>query len=180
MKAYMQSAVLVASLLTLTAAAPGTPDTEELTSPPVAAALSAGFHVELGDFLTSQRRFGAARQAYFAAVKKERADNLLPVEALRRIANAYYFEGDYQSAAATLQLLAEEAASFDDPEAQVWALADAAWLADLNNDESESQLYVKQVRRLCHRHASLADLGTEIEAKLMQDFRVFAPHLPYW
>jgi len=139
-----------------------------------------GFHVELGDLLTSMQRFGAARQAYAEAVKSDRAMGWLPVEGLRRIANAYYFEGDYQSAATTLAELAEEAGSLKNTEAQVWALADAAWLAGLAGDEHEMISFRRQLNRLCLSDDSLSALHNAVNNSLMADFSVFAPHLPSW
>lgn len=81
-----------------------------------------------GDELVAENRFGAARRKYRAAVKLVRDDGNLPITALRRIANAYYFEGSHESAAAALEELAEEAASFGDLVTEVWAIADAAWM----------------------------------------------------
>ena len=81
-----------------------------------------------GDELVSQRRWAAARLEYAAAMGAQRAAGELPTVALRRIANAYYFEGRLLDAARALDRLAREAAAFGHLPAQVRARADAAVL----------------------------------------------------
>lgn len=85
-------------------------------------------HLERGDQLVAEGKFSAARSSYEKAAKIIRSDGELPTEALRRIANAYYFEGRLQSAAHVLDDLASEAAAFGDLPTQAWALADGAWV----------------------------------------------------
>jgi tetratricopeptide (TPR) repeat protein len=94
----------------------------DVTSPGVQA------RIDRGDEFVAQRRYSAARDAYGRAAELQRDSGRLPAHAMRRIANAYYYEGRLKSAARTLDELADEAASFGDLRVQAWALADAAWL----------------------------------------------------
>ncbi len=85
-------------------------------------------HINKGDELISDRRFGAARREYEAAAELIRDDGEFPSEALYRVAATYYFEGSYKTAAKELDEIAAEAASYGDLVTEVWALADAAWI----------------------------------------------------
>jgi hypothetical protein len=180
MNAYSKLIALLAAVSVTASATTSRPGPDIGTKDRPESTATYSFHVELGDLLTSMQRFGAARQAYAEAVRSDRAMGWLPVEGLRRIANAYYFEGDYQSAATTLAELAEEAGSLKNTEAQVWALADAAWLANLAGDESELVSYRRELDRLCLSDNSLSALHQAVNNSLMADFSVFAPHLPSW
>ncbi len=147
------------------------------TSTPAVVTAMVRFKVELGDRLTSEGQFGAARLAYDVAAKLVRAERYLPVEEVRRIANSYYFEGKYEDAAATLDRLAEEAEAFGDRGAQARAVADAAWVADLGGDESEAARHLERLEPLLGSPALPDDVREEIQTKLMADLEVFAPHL---
>jgi len=137
------------------------------------------FRIEIGDILAANARFDAARRVYGNAANVARADGRLPVEELRRIANAYYFEGEFESARATLLELAEEAASAGDVEAQVWAIADAAWLASLSGAEQEFERHLERVERLLDAHY-VPGARFKIRTKMVKNFMVFAPHLATW
>ncbi len=101
-----------------------------------------------GDELFAENRLGKAKQAYETAAELARADGALPVKSLRRLANAYYFEGRFRSAAKVLDELAEEAATFGDLPAQAWALVDAAWLWGKMGSEREVNQRLEKVERL--------------------------------
>ena len=90
--------------------------------------LDAIAHIEKGDHLIADRKYGTARMEYEAAVDVLEGQGDFPVVPIRRIADSYYFEGRYQTAVLTLDRLAEEAARNGDAVTQVWALADAAWV----------------------------------------------------
>ena len=111
-----------------------------------------GFYVQLGDLLTAQHRFASARMRYETAANLDRSDGILPVEAVRRVANTYYFEGDYGKAREKLAELAAEADEAGDWEVELWALADAAWLADLAGDDAGFELHLGQVEKLLDTH----------------------------
>lgn len=117
----MALAILLASASTAAAATPVGRD-PDITPPDVQA------WIDRGDELIAERRFSAARDAYEDAADLVREAGQLPTDVVRRIANAYYYEGRLKSAARTLDNLAQEAATFGDLPVQAWALADAAWL----------------------------------------------------
>ncbi len=131
--------------------------------------------IAVGDRLVAFGDFKTARDVYDVAAKMVRSQGELPQEALRRIANAYYYEGDFENAAATLDRFAVEATAFDDPIAELWALSDAAWLAGLGDGSADA------IRQRLERRLNSIDLPAsereEIKSKLAADLTVRAPHL---
>jgi hypothetical protein len=105
-------------------------------------------HILKGDELAAQGKYGSARGEYRKAAELQRQLGELPVDAMRRIANSYFYQDRFQSAGATLVRLAEEAATFGDIAAEVWALADAAWLAGLNGNWQVVEKHVARVEKL--------------------------------
>ena len=105
-------------------------------------------YLDQGDALAAEGRYGAARREYRAAAELLRAEGKLPMKAMRRIANSYYFEGRYQTAGKLLIELADEAASYGELRCQVWALADAAWLAGLAGDKIDMERRLVRLERL--------------------------------
>lgn len=136
--------------------------------------------VKEGDLLTADGRFEEARAVYGEAAKLARSNGAIPVEAVRRVANAYYFEGRYQAAATILREFATEAASWRDPVAQAWALADAGVLAGLADERDDSVRYWQELRALIESAAFPPEARAELESKLEATFNVFAPHLNAW
>jgi tetratricopeptide (TPR) repeat protein len=109
---------------------------------------SVGEQIEKGDELVAVGKFGAARKAYEKAAELSRSAGELPTRSLRRIANAFYFEGRYRSAANVLDGLTDEAATFGDLPAQAWALADAAWLYGKMGSGLEVDRRLERLERL--------------------------------
>lgn len=105
-------------------------------------------HILKGDELAAQGHYGSARGEYRKAVELQRQSGELPTEALRRIANSYFYQDRFQSAGATLVELAEEAATYGDIATEVWALADAAWLAGVNGNWQVVEKHVARVEKL--------------------------------
>ena len=101
-----------------------------------------------GDELAAEGRFGSARGQYKQAVAIQRAQGELPDIALRRIANTYYFQDRYQAAGATLVDLAEEAAEYGDIGAEIWAYADAAWIAGAEANKQVVDRHTAKVDKL--------------------------------
>lgn len=133
-----------------------------------------------GDRFMAARQFGSAEQAYRVAAIFAREQGRLPVEEMRRLANARFFQGDHAGASSVLMQLADEAATSGDRAAEFWATADAAWMARLAGDR---YLY----RELSGRAEDLLDaLGLEgprrslSETLVDPDLRVPAPHLSSW
>lgn len=104
--------------------------------------------IEKGDAMIVDGKFGPARQAYEKAAALVRESGELPTEAVRRIANSFYFEGRLQSAARVLDELSEESALYGDLKAQAWALADAAWAYGKLGSGLEVTRRVEQLERL--------------------------------
>ncbi len=134
--------------------------------------------IAVGDRLAAAGDFETARDVYDVAAKMVRSQGELPREAVRRIANAYYFEGDYENAAATLDHLAVEAVAYDDLVAELWALADAAWLTGLGGGAAD--LIWQRVERRLDSAELPAAVREQIRGKLTAELTVRAPHLASW
>ncbi len=134
--------------------------------------------IAVGDRLVAAGDFETARDAYDVAARMVRSQGVLPQEALRRIANAYYFEGDYERAAVTLDRLALEAVAFDEAVAELWALADAAWLAGLGDGVTD--VHWQRVEQRLESADLPSAVREEIRGKLTAELTVRAPHLASW
>ena len=180
MKIYTHITAIVVSAAVLAGAAPVfiTADSDEAA--PVNVSEFVRSHVESGDLAVAQHEYVTARQAYSIAANWVRADGRLPVEEMRRIANAYYFEGRYLSAMDALDQLAEEAGAFGDHVMQAWAIADAAYLADLAGSKMDVEARLEHLESLLGSFAISDVVSLEIKAKVAKDFPVFAPHLSSW
>ena len=122
-------------------------------------------HLELGDRLVGQQKFGKARSEYHAALDLIEEDGGHTGVAIRRIANSYYLEGKYQHAISMLDRLANEAAAVGDVEMQAWAAADAAWVL------------MKDAQRAGKRARPGATM--EVKQRLAELARLLdSPHLP--
>ncbi len=99
---------------------------------------------------------------------------------MRRLANAYYFEGRFARAGATLEQLATEADARGELVAEAWALVDAAYLAELADQDVYGRLELLDA--VLERPGFPDDVRAEIKRKFGfdKDFVVFAPHLPSW
>jgi hypothetical protein len=105
-------------------------------------------HLDNGDALVAEGRYGTARREYRAAAELMRAEGKLPSKALRRIANSYYYQDRYQTTGKVLLDLADEAAQFGELKCQVWALADAAWVAGIAGDKIDMDRRLASLDRL--------------------------------
>ena len=132
------AALLAAGRSAELGAAPPAPD----PSPEVKA------QIERGDLLFEEGRRIAARRAYQKAAEIAREEGALPEPAVRRLANAHYFDGQFRRAAKALDRLADEAALHGDLPVQAWALADAAWLYGRAGDETSVKIRLEAVERL--------------------------------
>jgi tetratricopeptide (TPR) repeat protein len=132
--------------------------------------------LEQGDMLTRRGRFDAARAVYESAAEMVRSEGGLPRHELRRIANAYYFEGRYREASATLKQLADEARARDDSNAQALAIADAVWMSVLAGSAEEAQLR-QQLREISDSSVLSQGVRDAIGSDPAGDLRVFAPHI---
>lgn len=89
-------------------------------------------HIARGDQLLGGEDYRGARKAYEAAIEIIRDENGFPAVPLKRLANAFYFEGLNRAAIKTLDRLADEAAEVGDVATQAWSQADAAWVLNLD------------------------------------------------
>ena len=177
MRRYLRFAALLAVVAVLAAATPISPP-RDLASTSSTTSVSA-YRIDLGDLLTMNGKFDLARREYAAAVNIAREQGIMPVEELRRIANSYYFEQNYTNAIAVLEGLAREAGSQGEVETQVWAYADAAWIAGLGEYHDMMGRYVEEIENLLDTH-ELDGARYKIRTGLMKNLTVFAPHLPSW
>jgi hypothetical protein len=133
--------------------------------------------IEEGDRFAVEGEFEAARAEYEVAAELLRHEGQLPVEAIRRIANSYFFEGDYEDVAAVLERLADEAESHGDLETQVFAVADAATLARLTGDRNEELRHRERLALVLSAPELPDGVRERIRSKVNAKFQVFAPHL---
>lgn len=132
--------------------------------------------LERGDMLTRSGRFDAARAIYESAAEMVRSEGGLPGRELRRIANAYYFEGRYREASATLERLADEARASKDWDVQALALADAVRMSVLAGSAEANQLR-QRLRELSDSSLLSQGVRDAIGSDPAGDLRVFAPHI---
>ena len=176
MRRYARFAALLAVIAVLAAATPLSAPPDISSAVPTA---TSAYRVRLGDLLTTNGKFDLARREYAAAVNLARAEGYLPVEELRRIANTYYFERHYTNAIAVLEGLAREAGSLGEAAIQVWAMADATWIAGLGDEEGLMERYLERLEGLLDTY-ELPGARYKIRTGMMKNFTVFAPHLPSW
>jgi hypothetical protein len=158
--------LLVASPLAITAAKAAS----ELS-------MTSAYLIAQGDRFAMEGEYEAARAEYEVVAELLHDEGKLPVKALRRIATTYYFEGEYERAAATLDRLADEAVSHGDLATRGRALADAAYLARLAGNRAE-ELRRREKLALLLSSPELADaVRDQIRSKVNMDLKVFAPHL---
>ena len=84
--------------------------------------------LQRADSLRGRMRFADARQLYMAAAQRQDAERTKPCGALWSVAETYFAEGNFRRAASTLDLVAEKAARYGDPEVQARALLESAIL----------------------------------------------------
>lgn len=141
----------------------------------VAAQIAAGDRFMLGN------QFGHAEGAYRVAARLERARGQLPVEAVRRMANARYFQGDLGEAVGHLADLADEAAAAGNRRVEFWAAIDAAYIARLAGDDEGLRTHITRAQMLLDTGVFPEHEVDEMIATVTsRDLRVFAPHLATW
>ncbi|UCC47743.1 MAG: hypothetical protein JSV41_09665 [Gemmatimonadota bacterium] len=177
MKITALAAGLVSLAGLLTAAAPFTLTADGSLAGSATITAMVESQLVVGDRLTTLGDFEAAREVYDVAAKMMRVQGKLPVDPLRRIANAFYFESQYDSAAVILDGLAEEASSIGDPVNEIWAIADAARMAWLHGAIQDAEQRSSRALALLDSSDLPKELRAEIRTKLTSDMTVFAPHL---
>jgi hypothetical protein len=133
-----------------------------------------------GDRFAMRGEYEAARAEYGVVAELLIDEGRVPVDALRRIATSYYFEGDYESGAATLDRLADEAESAGDLRTQALALADAAYMARLTGSRAEELRRREQLALLLGSPSLPDGVREQIRSRVRSDLQVFALHLSSW
>lgn len=134
------------------------------------------YEVSVGDRFALAGDVRDAIAAYETAATLSRAQGQLPTVAMRRIANALYYDSQFRAALQTLEELADEAAQLSDKEAEFWAVIDAAQMARLARANRRAQQLTERATRLLE--SGQLDDPALLQAKMRDtDLRVFAPHL---
>jgi hypothetical protein len=134
------------------------------------------FELTAGDQYALVGDWRDAIGAYESAAGLSRAQQQLPTVALRRIANALYYDSQFSAAAGVLEGLADEAAASGDAETEFWATIDAAQLSRMAGEAAHARLLNERAERLLES-GQLAERA-QLKAKMQEiNLRVFAPHL---
>jgi hypothetical protein len=180
-KIFSHSSALVLAAAALTASAPSVFTFHgSLDDSPVVEAMVES-QIAAGDGFLRSAQFGAAVQAYEVAATLDRARGELPVEALRRVANARFYQGDFEGAAEALVGLADEAAAATASQTEFWACLDAATMDRLAGDREGLERSVTRAQILLDSAAfSDGERDEVIRTVMHSDLKVFAPHLTSW
>ena len=122
--------------------------------------------VTRGDRLTGMRRFAAAEEEYRAAATLARREGHLPSLTLWRLASAYYYEGDLQTAAVVLDQLRDEAARSGDLAVEALALFNAAWLNGQQGRRQAAETRIADLRNLLRSPYMPAGIRNNLSARL--------------
>lgn len=125
----------------------------------------AASHMEMGDESFGSGNYAGARAHYQQAIDIIRRDDDFPNTALHRIAATYYFDGKPQTAAAQMDALAAEAATFGDLVTEVWAMADAAWIQGKQGAKIDMEDRVTKLRKLLRSPYLPYEVRSEIMSK---------------
>ncbi|MGD8699025.1 MAG: hypothetical protein PVJ43_07025 [Gemmatimonadales bacterium] len=137
--------------------------------------------IAAGDGFVQSHKFGLAVQAYEVAATLDRARGAMPVEAVRRTANALFYQGDYNGASAALTDLADEAVAAGDALTEFWAALDAANMERLAGDADGLERSITRAQLLLDSPAFSETARAEVLRTVTDsDLRVFAPHLTSW
>lgn len=178
---YAHALLFLLGATVLTASAPSilgsgaSLEDSEIVKEMVTAQIAAGDRFMLGS------QFGHAEGAYRVAAALERARGRLPVEAVRRMANARYFQGDLREAATHLADLADDAAAAGERQVEFWAAIDAAYISRLAGDDEGLRTHITRAQMLLDTGTFPQDEVDDVVATVTsRDLRVFAPHLATW
>lgn len=126
----------------------------------------ADLHIERAKVLAVTGRFAEARSEYLQAAKIQRADGLLPTDALWQIAESFYAERNEVAAAITLDGLAHEAEKYGDATLAARALLEASVLYDSAGMRREAHDAAGRLERLRNSTYLPDELRATIDARL--------------
>jgi tetratricopeptide (TPR) repeat protein len=140
---------------------PTTPSSTDPSDPAVAQ-----MHLERARALSLLGHFDEAHAEYEQAARLQRANNILPAEALWGIAEIYYGQGRDLQAATVLAELAREAELRGDPVVQVKALMEAAVLYQSQARSEEAARLALRLQPLRNSPYLSDDLRAQIDSRL--------------
>jgi len=121
--------------------------------------------LQRADSLRERMRFADARQLYMAAAQRQDAEQTKPCRALWNVAELYFAEGNFRRAASTLDLVAEKAASYGDPEVQARALLESAILYEKLGAKDQASTRLQRLDAVLTSPFISADVRATIAAR---------------
>jgi hypothetical protein len=121
--------------------------------------------MQRADDLRARMRFADARRLYMTAAQRQDAEQTKPCRALWQVAELYFAEGDVRRAASTLDLVAEKAASYGDPEVQARALLESAILYDKLGSKDQASTRLQRLDAVLTSPHISADVRSAIAAR---------------
>ena len=121
--------------------------------------------LQRADSLRERMRFADARQLYMAAAQRQDAEQTKPCGALWTVAELYFAEGNFRRAASTLDLVAEKAASYGDPEVQARALLESAILYEKMGAKDQASTRLQRLDAVLTSPFISADVRATITAR---------------
>lgn len=118
--------------------------------------------------LCEQGRFKEGRRAYAAIARLQRANNVLPDEALWNLANLYHGSGNLQRSAQVMDELAQAAELHGNPVVQAKALVEAAILYHTLGQRQEAAMRIERLQPLLSSPYLSNEVRTEIQSRITE------------
>jgi len=156
---------LVASPMAVHASEGGNPTDPPARASAVTDTTPADRVLARADSLRERMRFADARQLYLAAAQRLDAEHVKPCRALWHVAELYFAEGNFRRAASTLDLVAEKAAGYGDPEVQAQALLESAILYEKLGATKQAEVRLQRLDAVLTSPHISNELRTAITAR---------------
>ena len=124
--------------------------------------------LDKADALFLKGNISAAQRAYKAVADMQLANNVLPGEAMWKLAELYQSEGQSRRTAVTLDKLASEAERFGDPKLQARSLLEAAILYQKAGMTENSLACAERLQPLMASPFVSADFRAEVQRRLIR------------
>ena len=121
--------------------------------------------LQRADSLRERMRFADARQLYLAAAQQQDAERTKPCQALWKVAELYFAEGNFRRAASTLDIVAEKAAGYGDPDVQARALLESAILYEKMGAKDQASTRLQRLDAVLTSPFISADVRATITAR---------------
>ena len=115
-----------------------------------------------------QGRSYAARKEYRAVAEMQRANNVLPTEALWRLASEHNIDRAWKQTAAVLHELANDAERFGNPQVQAQALLEATILYDKAGMPQEAHVCATRVNLLMASPHISEEFRQEVQRRIIR------------